>query len=47
MNVCAISKKLQQTSYIEMGEVEKHPSHKQRLQNMYSYLQLEMGFWVN
>jgi hypothetical protein len=47
MNVFAIGKKLQQTTYIEMGEVEKHPSHKQRLQNMCSYLQLVMGFWVN
>jgi hypothetical protein len=47
MNAFAIGKKLQQTTYIEMGEAEKHPSQKQRLWNMCSYLQLAKGIWVN
>jgi hypothetical protein len=45
--VFAVGKKLQETTHIETGALEKRPSHKQRLQNMCSYLQLVMGFWVN
>lgn len=46
MYVFAVGKKLRETTYIETGALEKRPSHKQRLQNMCSYLQLVMGFWV-
>ena len=46
MYVFAVGKKLRETTYIETGAMEKRPSHKQRLQNMCSYLQLVMGFWV-
>jgi hypothetical protein len=47
MNVFAVGKKLQETTCIQIGDLQKRPSHKQRLQNMCSYLQLVMGFWVN
>jgi hypothetical protein len=44
--VFAVGKKLREATYVETGALEKRPSHKQRLQNMCSYLQLVMGFWV-
>ena len=46
MYVFAVGKKLRGATYIETGAMEKRPGHKQRLQNMCSYLQLVMGFWV-